>query len=182
LTLVQVRAVVQRLMLLDKIVLDCEALWRSLTVDSDVEAGGRGFSACEKNCLCSSFNVTTVPLPTIYYLRHRSLLLLSNPFPSSIIGSSLVPVIHRRVFAENVEAILLEYAKASYPFLSVVQNILLTFVIITQNYNVDNAESLKKSALVRALTTHYTLTALSNVGHHRCLKFASSYSYSSSCT
>jgi hypothetical protein len=36
-------------------------------------------------------------LPAIYYLQHCSLLLLSNPFPSCIIDSSLMPVIHRRV-------------------------------------------------------------------------------------
>jgi hypothetical protein len=144
----------------------------------------RGFRACEKNYLLPSIPLLPSPAPITYHLllclrlQHRSLLLLSNPFPNCVVDSPLVPVIHRRVFAENDEAILLEYAKASYPFLSVVRNILLTFDIITQNYNVDHAESLNKSALVRALTTHNTLTALSNVGHHHCLKSASSYSYS----
>ena len=77
-------------------------------------------------------------------------------------------VIHRRVFAENDQAILIEYAKVFYPFLTVVRNILLTFVIITQNYNVDNAESLNKSALVRVLTTHNKYIPL--LPHHFVLK------------
>ena len=77
-------------------------------------------------------------------------------------------VIHRRVFAENDLAILLEYAKVTYPSLIVVRNILLTFAIITQNYNVDNAESLNKSALVRVLTTHNKYIPL--LPHHFVLK------------
>ena len=77
-------------------------------------------------------------------------------------------VIHRRVFAENDLAILLEYAKVFYPFLTAVRNILLTFVMITQNYNVDNAESLNKSALVRVLTTHNKYIPL--LPHHFVLK------------
>lgn len=77
-------------------------------------------------------------------------------------------VIHRRVFAENDQAILLEYAKVICPFLTAVRNILLTFVIIAQNYNVDNAESLNKSALVRVLTTHNKYIPL--LPHHFVLK------------
>ena len=77
-------------------------------------------------------------------------------------------VIHRRVFAENDLAILLEYAKVIYSLLTVVPDILLTFVIITQNYNVDNAESLNKSALVRVLTTHNKYIPL--LPHHVVLK------------
>lgn len=56
-------------------------------------------------------------------------------------------VIHRRLFAENDQAILLEYAK---------------------NYNVDNAESLNKSALVKVLTTHNRYIPL--LPHHSVLK------------
>lgn len=76
-------------------------------------------------------------------------------------------VIHRRVFAENDVAILLEYAKVISPLLTVIRYILLTFVN-TQNYNVDNAESLNKSALVRVLTTHNKYIPL--LPHHFVLK------------